>query len=539
MYKSESLTVYKASAGSGKTFRLSLEFIKLLIDNPYSYDSILAVTFTNKATEEMKLRILSHLYGIWKQLPDSKDYMDKTTKELNISQAFASSQAKLALENLLHNYNYFRVETIDSFFQSVLRNLARELDLTANLRVELNDKQTEQKAVDELIDGLDSKSLILDWILKYIKNNISEDKSWNVIGSIKKFGENIFNDVYKEYREDMLSIIDNPVFLKNYYEKLKSIIDESSKNMINIGKMFLNIIEKNNLSVDDFAFGNSGIYGYFFKLSNGTFDDSIFGARIKSCIEDSSKWYSKGNTNKDILIPLIESNLLPLLKHSEEIRHEQWRLFQSSKLTFKHIYQIRLLSSIEKKVRDINDETNQFLLSDTQTLLHKLINNSDSTFIYEKIGTRINHIMIDEFQDTSTVQWQNFKVLLNECMSHNTGNLIVGDVKQSIYRWRSGDWRLLNNIEEQFPPIMLKQDKLDTNYRSERKIINFNNIFFKLASQIEYDSLINEKCPDAEQLTKAYEDLKQQIPDKKDDKGFVDIELLDDDELKKVEPVPA
>ena len=138
------LTVYKASAGSGKTFTLAVEYIKLLIKNPMSFKNILAVTFTNKATEEMKMRILSQLYGIWKMLPDSHLYMKEITEKLNISEEQASRQAGIALNSLVHNYNYFRVETIDSFFQSVLRNLARELDLTANLKIGLNDSQKKQ-----------------------------------------------------------------------------------------------------------------------------------------------------------------------------------------------------------------------------------------------------------------------------------------------------------------------------------------------------------------------------------------------------------
>ena len=176
MTNPHALTIYKASAGSGKTFTLSVEYIKLLIMDPQSYRSTLAVTFTNKATEEMKLRILSQLYGIWKLLPDSKSYIDKIKADLDVTEGFMSERAGIALKNIVHNYSYFRIETIDSFFQSVLRNLARELDLTANLRIELNDYQIERNAVDELIDSLGEKDELLGWIMDYIRENIDDDK---------------------------------------------------------------------------------------------------------------------------------------------------------------------------------------------------------------------------------------------------------------------------------------------------------------------------------------------------------------------------
>ena len=188
----KALTIYKASAGSGKTFTLSIEYIKLLINDPTNYRSTLAVTFTNKATEEMKIRILSQLYGIWKQLPDSKSYIEKIKADMDVTEEFMAERAGIALHNIVNNYSYFRIETIDSFFQSVLRNLARELDLTANLRVELNDFQIERNAVDTLIDNLSENDQLLAWIMEYIQENIQDDKNWNVIGQIKKFGENIF-----------------------------------------------------------------------------------------------------------------------------------------------------------------------------------------------------------------------------------------------------------------------------------------------------------------------------------------------------------
>lgn len=163
-----------------------------------SFRNILAVTFTNKATEEMKMRILSQLYGIWKMLPDSHLYMKEITEKLNISEQQASRQAGIALNRLVHNYNYFRVETIDSFFQSVLRNLARELDLTANLKIGLNDSQVEEEAVDQLIDSLTATSVLLQWLITYIFTNIDENKSWNVIGQIKSFGKTYFKIIISQ-----------------------------------------------------------------------------------------------------------------------------------------------------------------------------------------------------------------------------------------------------------------------------------------------------------------------------------------------------
>ena len=168
------LTVYKASAGSGKTFALAAQYIKLVVQNPQAYRNILAVTFTNKATEEMKTRILSQLYGIWKQLPDSDSYMQEVCCKLEASPEFVSQRAGIALELLLHNYNHFRVMTIDTFFQGVLRNLARELDLTANLRIGLNDYQVEEMAVDQMIQDLKVSDVMLRWLMRYILDNISD-----------------------------------------------------------------------------------------------------------------------------------------------------------------------------------------------------------------------------------------------------------------------------------------------------------------------------------------------------------------------------
>ena len=529
----KALTVYKASAGSGKTFTLATEYIKLLVKNPTSYRNILAVTFTNKATEEMKMRILSQLYGIWKHLPDSTSYLKRIKEDTGYTDEQISQRAGESLHLLLHNYNYFRVETIDSFFQSVLRNLARELDLTANLRIGLNDTQVEEQAVDQLIDSLTHTDVMLQWLLSYIMEKISDDRSWNIIGQVKQFGKTIFRDYYKEHSQILKQKIEEKGFIESYVKQLREIRKDSQERMKEYADIFFNTLEAEQLTIDDLPFGKSGIASFFLKLNNGQMDEGIVGKRALDAVGDPSKWASKKHPRAEAIYMVAEASLIPLLRNAIEERPRQYRLYQSADLTLRHLSQLRLLGSIEQKVRELNEEANRFLLSDTQQLLHALISTSDSPFIFEKIGTQLEHVMIDEFQDTSTVQWQNFKVLLQECMSHqHAENLIVGDVKQSIYRWRSGDWRLLNAIDREFPHAdeMVEIRPLETNYRSERHIVDFNNAFFSEAARQEFARLEEENPEGAHQLQHAYADVSQQVPAHRKATGLVNIRLLPDED---------
>ncbi len=542
MTNSYALTIYKASAGSGKTFTLSVEYIKLLIKDPQSYRSTLAVTFTNKATEEMKLRILSQLYGIWKLLPDSKSYIDKIKEDLDVTDEYMSERAGIALHNIVHNYSYFRIETIDSFFQSVLRNLARELDLTANLRIELNDYQIERNAVDELINSLDENSELLTWIMEYIRENMDDDKDWNVIGNIKRFGENIFREYYKTNSKKLNERLLEEGFFKQYTTKLRQMRNEAEVEMQNEAAQFFDALNHNGIEINDLNNGKNGPAGYFIKIKKGIYNNTIVTKRLQKVLDEGSEssWVKQKSSKEtqDIVRELANSTLTPLVHHAEDVRQKNWYIYGSAVLTLRHLNQLRLLNSIENKVRMMNVEQNRFLLSDTHTLLHSLIRDTDSPFIFEKIGNYLENIMIDEFQDTSTVQWQNFKVLLEECMSHGEqqGNLIVGDVKQSIYRWRSGDWRMLNNIEREFPYLnsMLNVCSLDTNYRSSRRVITFNNAFFKRASELEYAAQ-KSSTPDTsspEQLKKAYSDVAQKVPSFRDNHGYVSINLLPNEDYR-------
>ena len=526
----QQLTVYKASAGSGKTFRLATEYIKLLILNPQAYRNILAVTFTNKATEEMKERILSQLYGIWKRLPDSQNYMDKITAELKVTEELASKRAGEALTNLIHNYNYFRVETIDSFFQSVLRNLARELDLASNLTVGLNDVQVEEQAVDELIDELSTTSTLLFWIIDYIKENIEDDKSWNVIGQIKDFGRTIFRDYYKRESNSLKEKFEDPDFFKDYTSAIQEIKKNARERMTQYAETFFDTLEENGITPDSLSNKQRGIASYFNKLKGTDWSNkNCQNSTLAKHLDTAENWAPKSSADRQLVISLADEILLPLLRDTENDRERQWKRFVSADVTLRHLNQLRILGNIEERVSLLNKEANRFLLSDTQVFLHNLMDGSDSPFIFEKMGTQLEHIMIDEFQDTSTVQWENFRVLLNETMSRGT-NLIVGDVKQSIYRWRNSDWRLLNGIESLFHKDQIDVKDLDINYRSSRRVIDFNNRFFLTAKDIEYQHEQEINPEESPQLSDAYAKVEQKIPEDKPDEGLVRITLLPKEE---------
>ncbi len=524
------LTVYRASAGSGKTFTLAVEYISLLIRNPKAYEHILAVTFTNKATEEMKMRIISQLYGISHELHDSMGYLQKVMEKTGMERKQVVERAGIALQLLIHNYNYFRVQTIDAFFQTVLRNLARELELTANLRVDLNDRQVEEQAVDEMIESLDSDARVLNWIHDYIDKNIKEDLNWNVIGDIKRFGMNIFKDFYKKHSDELDKLMKSDKFFESYTHQLRQRRDTIQNDRFSDAKRMLLLLKT--YGFDDpsyYKFGDKGTVLKYIttQATQKKFDNSPTPARVQDFIDDPEKM-AANHPDRQRFLQFAESQLIPKLKAYEEKRKKGWFAYQSALLTLRHLSQLRLLHAIAAAVDSINSENNRFQLSNTQSLLNALIKDSDSPFIFEKIGAQLKHIMIDEFQDTSRIQWENFKVLLGNCMAQEgSHDLIVGDVKQSIYRWRSGDWRLLNDIESEFAAGQIVTEPLKTNYRSDQLVVEFNNAFFRRAVEVTLSELENDKIEGFEQLAKAYQkDDLEQLVHKQNRQGYIHVELL-------------
>lgn len=526
------LIVYKASAGSGKTFTLAVEYIKLLICNPFDYKHILAVTFTNKATAEMKERILTQLNGIALGDAASQAYLDKIVSELDLSPQEVQKQAKLALSNLIHDYTHFRVETIDSFFLSVMRNLARELGLTPNLDVELDQTTVVAEAVEGLLKSLQPETNELQWVMEYIQEHLEESKSKSIDRELNDFGKHLFNESVMTKGRELEKALQNMTVIRSLRQELDKRYQVHKKQLQAYGEAFFERIAQAGVSAGDVKIAN-----YFQRLKDfkDVFDEKkLLGVTVQKALAgDLDVWSTKAN--RVTVTALIEEKQL----NSLLIEAEAYRLANRSELTTiqlvrKHIYKVGLLSLIAAQLQIRNRTQNRRLLAETNQLLHELIDGHDPSFIYEKEGTVLKFIMIDEFQDTSHMQWDNFKLLLSECLSHSPAySLIVGDVKQSIYRWRGGDWQILNHIKRDFQSHPIDIRTLDHNYRSDEYIVAFNNLLFprlKVLLDLDYQNNQQGKGVGSfgeqlEPLLTAYSDVQQKAA-KQNGKGWAKCNFL-------------
>lgn len=455
------INIFKASAGSGKTHTLSKTYLDLLLkaDSKTAYRNILAVTFTNKATEEMKERILRDLAEEGKTNP----------------------RAREILINLLHDYGSFSVSTIDKFFQQALRAFSRELGSSGNYQIELDKASLTKEAMDRVLDDLTEKDKdLLGWFTKQLETALDNGESFHLESSLYEMAEE-FGDVNEKFTYDKKKLTE----LK---EKCKEIVDTFHKD-----------VYENALCIDTTTWGKTAAKGLA----------QYAGAQTK--YKDSVK-----AANATTLAKLAETAGCEAMYALMNPQGRRWKEYRTARMVEKVIFTLGLAEEFYSKLAIIEEEKGVISLDESTSLLRDIIDGSDAPFIYEKLGVRFNHFLLDEFQDTSVVQWENFKPLLANSVSEGYSNIIVGDVKQSIYRWRNSDWNLLDKeIEENFKG-KVEVITLKENWRSTQSIVDFNNEFFTFAA----DNL---------GLSKIYADVKQEAKVEDSQEGCVTVDFCEDE----------
>ena len=527
------LKVYKASAGSGKTFRLAIEYMKLALTNDTNYRHILAVTFTNKATAEMKSRIIGELYKLARGT-DSV-YMKVLTDELGWQPMMVERQAQLVLKRILHDYSRFSISTIDSFFQRVIKAFNRELGINAAYNVELDEKSILEEAADRLIQSVEDDPKLLEWLDAFASDKIREGKGWNLKKDIIRLGSEIYNETFKSLNETLYEKLNDHLFLREYREKLNKIIAQYNNKLKSLGQEGLNILAMESLSADDFKSKGSGPAAGFQKMKDQKFVLNV--TTLKSTTELSA-WVTASTKEplKSRLEGVAETKLMPKMQEAVRWVESQSRTYITAKLIVNQLYTLGILVDLRKTVKELCREKGIVLISDSGHLLKDVIADSETPFVYEKTGSVYSHFMIDEFQDTSGLQWNNFRPLIGNSLSENNLSMVVGDVKQAIYRWRSGDWRLLaGKLGESFPAFGLHNEVLDSNWRSNGKVIRFNNTIFRLAPELLQQN-IEEELSDAGitenplhiTVSEVYADSVQRISNAKvADLGYVRVRFLE------------
>ena len=528
------IKIYKASAGSGKTYTLALEYIReLLIHyNNDAYRSILAVTFTKDATGEMKDRILAELFGLAFNTDDSAGFLNNLQQKLkadgfSMDTGLIREKSKQVLYAILHDYSRLNITTIDSFFQKVLRNLARELGTGSKFNLEMNTENVLSEAVHATIEKANQNKQVLDWLTTYIEQKM-EDGNWRIEQDVFQFSRCIYNEFFQE-NEKILhrQIKDNPNLFNDLKKHQNQIKAETKRFFLQTYQTVQALLEAHQLETDDFI--RKGLPIVFFqKLATGNIKTDV-SATVKNCSETSEAWTAQKHHRRIEIMQLADNELIPLLQKTLK----KQIVWLTSKMITDNLHQLGLIWNITQEIESQNTENNRFMLSDTGRFLNDMIDDSDAPFIYEKIGADIQHVMIDEFQDTSRLQWQNFKSLLSNIIANNQFSLIVGDVKQAIYRWRNGDWRILNDIDKELNATI---ENLDTNYRSDKNIVDFNNTFFPYAAKQLNQLYINKLDSDKPSpfLSAYNEENLVQSSIKPEGSGFVSIDLIEteDDERK-------
>ncbi len=531
------LSIYRSAAGAGKTYVLVKTYLTLSLNAPDNFRKILAVTFTNQATQEMKQRILASLHALAQGKTDTP-----LAAELMQAKKWTSDtlqkQAARVLSHILHDYDYFNISTIDSFLQTIVRNFSRELGIQHGFAIEMDQEAVLSEIIKEVMQTAAKDTALRKWLIHFAEHKLLSGKSWRVQQIIQQLGYSLFTEAFSQQAPALLAATSEPTVLTTFIEQLTQYQAWFETQLQTCGAKAMHIIAERDLQIADFAYGKQGVAGFLAGLAyKKNFKPS---KRAYTAAAQIGAWYSKASPRKADIEAVVQEHLQNLLQEAIGIYEQHHSKYDTGKAVQQWLHAFGVMTHLLQALRKYRTENNVLLISDTANLLRQVIANNDTPFVYEKIGTFYHHFLIDEFQDISTFQWQNLQPLIQHNLAMGHMSLVVGDVKQSIYRWRGGAWQLLaQELEKTFADT--QSVVLNYNWRSKPHIVWFNNAFFQQASRLVIHtlqqaitklsdtSLRDQLTGQLQELTTLYANVAQQVPpgkDLKEEKGYVELKCI-------------
>lgn len=469
----------------------------------------------------MKDRILAYLDDFANAREN--DLSEELRKEFGLDASTFQMYAQEALAEILHKYSQFSISTIDAFFQKVIRSFTREAGLVGDYRLEVEQEPVMEEVIDNLIDELGTHEQLTKWVVEFANENLVNERAWDVRSSLIKFSEEIFKEEYREIEDQVEKITS----AGNFFPDLLTTLRKRKYGFVNTvtakAKEAVALIEQNGLTSNDFKYAGGGVFGWFQKISRistvSDFNEKEIGKRPYGDYQISKNFPSKDTPHAGLMIKLASEKLIPILIDLLAYREENYKTAISADVALNNFYSFGLIIDISRKLKEYKEENGLMLLADAPRFLQGVIQDNDTPFIYEKVGSFYRNYLIDEFQDTSGLQWKNFLPLLTNGLDQGFPSMVVGDVKQAVYRWRGGDLNLLQQqVEKDVGPHRINTQELNHNYRSAGAIVTFNNLLFKsLASLVAAET-------GKEISVAAYQDVEQQLHKK--EPGFVSIEVI-------------
>lgn len=510
------LKILQASAGSGKTFSLTAHYLTLLFSGENKYREILAVTFTNKATEEMKSRILEVLKGFAigdgaKKIEDYRLLVLAAHPALNAESL--KLQADKVYRKILHDYSRFAVSTIDGFVQKVIRGFAFELGLNADYTLEMNYDKVKDELVQKLDESLNHNQQLLQWIIDLALERIGDNKSWNYKAELINLISEVFKDSYEIFETSVnaLGLENLDELFKKYISITKAEINGFQDRLKELGSTAWQVFENHGITTDQLKGKSRNGLLKIVNIARGDLTklDAVF-----KLIDEPTEWFQKG-----VDLPQLFNELNPLMRRIKAYHDDHLATYSLAIAFNRNLYYLRLMQEVAVLLSDYRNENDNLLISDAQKLITGITDDAgeNPSFIWEKVGSRYRNFLFDEFQDTSVNQWKSFKSILSNAIATPSqkfiDNLIVGDTKQSIYRWRNGDWNILyQQAKEEIGVENVFDDNLEENYRSTENIITFNNYLYQALPVVVQDLLNASVAEKSDELSYWW-----------DESGFSDI----------------